>query len=126
METQQSFRTKSIGGLPVVRTPDYIDISNADQLSNALLDATEGATDVVVDMTITTFCGCSGLNVLVKFNNRLQADGGELRLVCDQEHVLRPMATIGLDRFFRIFADLPEALARRSRHSKPRGMAEAA
>ena len=54
VETQQSFRTRSIGGLPVVCTPDYIDISNAHQLSNALLDATEGATDVVVDMTITT------------------------------------------------------------------------
>jgi hypothetical protein len=66
-----------------------------------------------------------GINVLVKFNKRLQADGRELWLVCDEEHVLRPMVAIGLDRFFRIFANLPEALTRGSRRSRPRHMAAA-
>jgi len=42
---------------------------------------------------------------------RAQADGGELRLVVRAPSVLRVFAVTGVDKVFRMFASLPEAVA---------------
>jgi anti-sigma B factor antagonist len=54
------------GGVPVVATPEEIDITNAEALRSALLTAAaNGHSVVVVDMTRTRFCDSSGLHTLL-------------------------------------------------------------
>ena len=76
------FPAATISGLPVVSGPAEIDIANAGQLRAALLAAAaQGHATIVVDLTETSFCDTSGLQVLVLAHRRAAAEGGELRLV---------------------------------------------
>jgi len=114
MHEPQDFRIRSLRGLPIVSTPDEIDIANAPELRDALLTASVNASVVIVDMTETTFCDSNGLHPLVSICQLLQDNGGELRTVCTPP-VLRAMAATGDDQLLRIFASLPEALAGKPR-----------
>src|ERR1700685_1969904 len=82
MSAPAGFPVATISGLPVVRGPAEIDIANAGQLRAALLAAAaQGHATIVVDLTETSFCDTSGLQVLVLAHGRAAAEGGELRLV---------------------------------------------
>ncbi len=108
---QPAFAVRSLGGLPVVTAPAEIDIGNAGELSAALLSAAAGHPTIVADLGDTEFCDSSGLSVLVMAMKRAQANGGELRLVVRAPSVLRVFAVTGVDKVFRIFGSLPEAVA---------------
>ncbi|HTA04682.1 MAG TPA: STAS domain-containing protein [Streptosporangiaceae bacterium] len=111
MPGQSPFAVRSLDGLPVVTAPAEIDIRNASELAAALLAAATGHPTVVADLGDTEFCDSSGLSVLVMAMKRAQADGGELRLVVRAPSVLRVFAVTGVDKVFRMFASLPEAVA---------------
>jgi hypothetical protein len=55
MPERQAFRVRSLGGLPVISTPDELDMSNAGRLHEALLSAGRDNATVVMDMSATTF-----------------------------------------------------------------------
>jgi anti-anti-sigma factor len=61
--TEPGFPVQVIRGVPVVIAPQEIDITNADRLRAALLQAAArpGAA-LVVDMTRTRFCDSAGLH----------------------------------------------------------------
>jgi anti-sigma B factor antagonist len=106
------FTVEVITGVPVVITPEEIDITNADHLRIALLEsAGHGPGTLVVDMTRTRFCDTAGLHALVGARKRAQAEGGEVLLVMPGAAVSRILAVTGLDRMFPSFASLEEALA---------------
>lgn len=107
---QQDFRTYSLNGLPVVSTPDYIDISNVHQLCRALLSAGTDAMVVVVDMTATTFCDPSGLGALVRMYRWLKESCVELRVVGCTDRVRLVMAITGDDRVLPTFDSVAEAV----------------
>jgi anti-sigma B factor antagonist len=98
--------------VPVVVAPEEIDVSNANWLRAALLEAAaRGDATFVVDMTRTQFCDSAGLGVLVRAHNRAQAEGGELRLVIPASaFVLRVFALTGIDRVIPNFPALDEAV----------------
>ena len=107
-----SYPVATLRGVPVVTAPAQIDISNADQLRAALLQAaTLGHATFVVDMTSTALCDTAGLHVLVRAHQRAVAEGGELRLVITTTAVRRLFAVTGIDRVIPSFASLEEALA---------------
>jgi anti-anti-sigma factor len=107
-----SFPVRNLRGLPVVTAPDEIDITNADQLRAALLEAAgSGHASLVVDMTSTRFCDSAGINALVRAHKRAEAEGGELRLVIPSVAVLRAFAVAGIDRVIPHFSTVDEALA---------------
>jgi anti-sigma B factor antagonist len=109
---EASFTVEVIGGLPVVATPEEIDISNAEGLRTALLEASaDGRGTLVVDMSGTQFCDSSGIHVLVRAHERAQAEGGELLLVLPATTVLRVLAITGIDRVIPNFSRLEDALA---------------
>jgi anti-anti-sigma factor len=57
------FPVERIGGVPVVRTPEEIDMTNAGYLRTALLAAAErGAGLTVIDLSRTQFCDSAGLH----------------------------------------------------------------
>jgi anti-sigma B factor antagonist len=110
MPGQTPFEVRSLGGLPVVTAPAEIDIRNASELRAALLSAATESPIIVADLSDTEFCDSSGLSVLVMAMKRAQADGGELRLVVRTPSVLRIFAVTGVNKVFRTFGSLPEAV----------------
>lgn len=109
--TDPGFPVAIVNGVPVVTAPEEIDITNADGLRAALLEADPHGT-LVVDMTRTQFCDTAGLHALVGAHKRAQAEGGEVLLVATGAAVLRIMAITGLDQLIPHVTSLEEALER--------------
>lgn len=100
------------GGVPVVVTPQEIDITNAAAMRTVLLEASaRGHGTLVVDMSSTQFCDSTGLHVLVRAHKRARAEGGELLLVLPSTTALRAFAITGIDRMIPCFSRLEDALA---------------
>ena len=107
-----AFPVEKISGLPVVITPEEIDITNADGLRVALLRAAaQGRKTCVVDMTRTRFCDSAGLHALLGAHRRARAEGGEVRFVVTGPAVRRILAIMAIDRVIAVFGRLDEALA---------------
>ena len=113
------FSVELVSGVPVVGTPEEIDITNAPELRSALMQAAaDGRGTLVADMTRTRFCDSAGLHTLLAAHKRAQAEGGELLLVIPSTPVLRVFAITGIDRMIPYFTTLDEALA----HTSPNGL----
>jgi len=109
--------------VPVVATPEEIDITSAEGLREALLEAVaRGHGTFVVDMSLTRFCDSSGLQALVAAHRRARAEDGEVFLVIPDAAVLRVFALTGMDRVIPNFASLNEALAAGNGGLSPAGM----
>jgi anti-sigma B factor antagonist len=107
-----SFPVEVAGGVPVLATPEEIDITNAEALRSALLTAAaDGPGTLVVDMTRTQFCDSSGLHTLIAAHKRARAEGREVLLVIPSTAVLRVFALTAVDRMIPNFTSLAEALA---------------
>lgn len=107
-----SFPVEMVTGVPVVVTPEEIDITTAGELQAALLEAARhDPGSFVVDLTRTQFCDTSGLHALVSARKRARAAGADMLLVTPGAGVLRIFAITGLDLVFSSFASLGEALA---------------
>jgi anti-sigma B factor antagonist len=105
------FPVEVIGGVPVVAAPEDIDITNADALRTALLEAASlGPGTFVVDMSRTQFCDTAGLHALVAAHKRARAGRGQLLLVTRGAAVDRILSITGLDRVIPSFPSLEEAL----------------
>jgi anti-sigma B factor antagonist len=105
------FPVEIVSGVPVVTTPEQVDITNADGLRAALLEsARHGHGRLVVDMSRTEFCDTAGLHALVAAHKRALAEGGELRLVVAGAAVQRIFAITGLNRVIPGFTSVQEAL----------------
>jgi anti-sigma B factor antagonist len=122
---QREGRTPSAGGFvelnvitrreglrTVVAVAGEIDVYTAPSLREQLeeLDA-EGSSDIVVDMTGVEFLDSTGLGVLVGGLKRARLRGGTLRLVSDQEKILKILRITGLIRVFPMHTTLDDALA---------------
>jgi anti-sigma B factor antagonist len=106
-----TFPCEVVSGVPVVLTPEEIDITNADGLQAALRDAFgQGPGRLVVDMSRTQFCDTAGLHALVGAHKRALAQGGEVRVVISGTAVRRIFALTGLDQVIPSFTSLREAL----------------
>jgi anti-sigma B factor antagonist len=111
------FPVETIGGVPVVRASEEIDITNASQFREALLAAAElGDRITVVDLSRTQFCDSAALAALVAARKRALVAGGEVRLVVCDPHILRIFAISGLDRVIPCHDDLGSALVPPSSH----------
>jgi anti-sigma B factor antagonist len=106
------FPVDVVQGIPVVATPEEIDITNATELRTALLEASAyGPRTIVVDMTRTLFCDSAGLHALVGAHRRAVTEGSAVVLAVCGEPVLRILALTGLDAAIPNFTSLEEALA---------------
>jgi anti-sigma B factor antagonist len=104
-----------VSGVPVVAAPEEIDITTAEGLRSALLEAAaHGHGTLVVDMTLTRFCDSSGIHTLLTAHHRAQAEGGELLLVIPAMAALRAFQITGVDRVIPTVTSLDQALAQTS------------
>lgn len=69
-----------------------------------------GGRSVALDLVEVGFIDSSALGVLMRFQPRFRARGGELVIVSDDRRVLRTLEITGLDRTFRIERRLGEAV----------------
>src|ERR1700744_2797894 len=102
-----------ISGVPVLVTPEEIDITTVEQLHAALRDATCGSHSVaVVDMSGTRFCDSSAVHALLRAHREARP-GVELRLVVPADGpVPRGMRLLGVDQVIPSSPTLAEALGR--------------
>ena len=72
----------------------------------------QGAKDVVVDFSDTTFIDSTTLGVLVGGVKRLRTNDGQLSLVCSDRNITKIFEITGLDRVFTIYATRDEAVSK--------------
>lgn len=88
-----------------------VDLHTAPELRDQLVSAIEdGAVNVVVDLSDTTFIDSTTLGVLVGGVKRLRPNGGQLSIVCSDRNITKIFEITGLNRIFPIHADRAEAL----------------
>ena len=103
--------TSTQGDATVVSLRGEIDVYTAPRLRQTLIDLiSEGATDIVVDMSGVDFLDSTGLGVLVGGLKRVKAKEGSLKLVVTQEKILKIFDITGLTKVFPIHSSVDEAV----------------
>jgi anti-sigma B factor antagonist len=88
-----------------------VDLYTAPEFKQQLLELVgQGAKDVIVDFTNTTFIDSTTLGVLVGGVKRLRPNGGQLSLVCNDRNITKIFEITGLDKVFPIYATRNEAV----------------
>ena len=88
-----------------------VDLYTAPEFKQQLLELVgQGAKDVIVDFTNTTFIDSTTLGVLVGGVKRLRPAGGSLALVCTDENITKIFEITGLDKVFPIYETRSEAV----------------
>ena len=88
-----------------------VDLYTAPEFKQQLLELVgQGAKDVVVDFTETTFIDSTTLGVLVGGVKRLRPNGGQLSLVCSDRNITKIFEITGLDKVFPIYETRSEAV----------------
>ena len=96
----------------VVKIVGEIDVHTVKELRTILLGLVDrGCTHVVADFTGVRFCDATGLGTLVAVNNRLREQGGALRLTGVSAAQRRILRITHLDRLFRPYDTVEDALA---------------
>ena len=71
----------------------------------------EGRTNLIVDLSRTTFIDSSSLGVLIGAHRRLKLRGGSLIVVCEDEAIAKTFKITGLDGVFTLAPSVEAALA---------------
>ena len=88
-----------------------VDLYTAPDFKQQLLQVIgDGARQVIVDFSQTTFIDSTTLGVLVGGVKRLRPNGGELLLVCNDRNITKIFEITGLDRVFSIYPTRVEAV----------------
>jgi len=95
----------------VISLAGEVDLYTAPEFKQQLLEViTQGAKQVVVDFTNTTFIDSTTLGVLVGGIKRLRTNDGELSLVCSDRNITKIFEITGLDRVFSIYDTREQAI----------------
>ncbi|WP_244788818.1 anti-sigma factor antagonist BldG [Streptomyces sp. BJ20] len=107
-----SLSTETVGDRTIVRVGGEIDVYTAPKLREQLVElVNDGSFHLVVDMEGVDFLDSAGLGVLVGGLKRVRAHEGSLRLVCNQERILKIFRITGLTKVFPIHTSVEEAVA---------------
>jgi len=99
----------------VIALAGEVDLYTAPEFKQQLLEVIgQGAKDVVVDFSDTTFIDSTTLGVLVGGVKRLRSQDGQLSLVSSDRNITKIFEITGLDRVFTIYPTREEALAKAS------------
>ena len=95
----------------VISLAGEVDLYTAPEFKQQLLEViNQGAKEVVVDFSNTTFIDSTTLGVLVGGVKRLRPNGGQLLIVCSDRNITKIFEITGLNRVFPIHPDRAEAL----------------
>jgi anti-sigma B factor antagonist len=95
----------------VIALAGEVDLYTAPEFKQQLLEViSQGARNVVVDFSDTTFIDSTTLGVLVGGIKRLRSNDGQLALVCSDRNITKIFEITGLDRVFTIYGTRNEAI----------------
>jgi anti-sigma B factor antagonist len=116
-----SIDTEQVGDARhVIALTGEVDLYTAPELKTQMLDViANGAMDVIVDFTQTTFIDSTTLGVLVGGVKRLREKGGRLSIVCNDRYITKILEITGLDGVFTIYPTRSEALERLDSEEAP-------
>jgi anti-sigma B factor antagonist len=104
--------TRESDGKTIVAVGGEIDVYTAPKLRDKISElVATGSYDIVVDMHEVEFLDSTGLGVLVGGLKKVRAHDGSLRLVCNQDRLLKIFRITGLAKVFVIHETADEALA---------------
>ena len=104
--------TREADGKTIVAVGGEIDVYTAPKLRDKISElVATGAYDIVVDMHEVEFLDSTGLGVLVGGLKKVRAHDGSLRLVCNQDRLLKIFRITGLAKVFVIHDSADGALA---------------
>src|ERR1700761_742244 len=96
----------------VISLAGEVDLYTAPEFKQQLLEViSQGANQVIVDFSNTTFIDSTTLGVLVGGVKRLRSADGQLSLVCSDRNITKIFEITGLDRVFTIYGNREEAVA---------------
>jgi anti-anti-sigma factor len=99
----------------LVRVKGDVDSSTVGELTPHLTAALQVAAKhparlVIVDLQPVTFFGSAALNAVLDCHEGGRETGTSVRLVADNDHVLRPIQVTELDRILEVYPTLSDAL----------------
>ena len=98
-------------GQTVVEVGGEIDVYTAPRLRETLISLVEGGSyHLIIDLEGVEFLDSTGLGVLVGGLKRVRAYDGTIDLVCTHRRILRIFRITGLDKVFRTYESVKEAL----------------
>jgi anti-anti-sigma factor len=98
--------------LAIVHLPAEIDAGNAEQVRDTLLAVlNRGISNLVIDMTLTTFCAVAGASAIARAHQRALASGAQILVAAPEPIVRRVLAIAGIDRLVPVFPTVAAALA---------------
>jgi len=108
----QASITDHRSGVAVLHLRGELDADTASTLHAMLADLLERPVPrIVVDVSQLKFCDSIGLSAFITSKEVLNARGGWLSFAGANPFLARLFDTVGLSRYFAIFADLDGALA---------------
>jgi len=90
----------------VVAVHGEVDPVTAPELEQALAAAAQGARDLIVDLSGTTFFDSSGIHALMRVGSRATAEGIRLSLVCGPSCVCRVLEIAGVDALYEVHSTI--------------------
>ena len=109
-----SAQIREVRGVPVVAASGEVDLATFAELQATIEEAVERAGNspgaMILDLHGVDFFDSMGIGVLVGSTRKLRERGGEVYLVAREGPCLRVLTVTGLDKVFKIHADLDPAL----------------
>ncbi|HEX8803751.1 MAG TPA: STAS domain-containing protein [Acidimicrobiales bacterium] len=101
-----------VAGWTVVSVFGELDVASAPSLRERLIAlVSDGSTHLVLDLEGVDFLDSTGLGTIVGALKRTRTQGGDMRLVCSRESILRLFEITGLDKAVPIMPSLDAAVA---------------
>jgi anti-sigma B factor antagonist len=106
----EDYKIRWMGPHAIITMPAEIDMTNADEIRQALLSAaSDGAAVLIIDMSGTMFCDSAGVQAIIAAQEQAVTTGTQLRLAATA--VLRILTVIGADQLIPVYPNLAAALA---------------
>ena len=107
-----SLETRHEDGNTIIEVGGEIDVYTAPKLRDKITELVgNGNYNLVIDMEKVDFLDSTGLGVLVGGLKKVRAHDGSMRLICNQERLLKIFRITGLAKVFVIHGSQADALA---------------
>lgn len=112
MEQEFEVKTARVGDDAfVVSVTGEADMDTTPRIEHELRDVLQrGGRSVALDLVEVDFIDSTALGLLLRFQPRFRARGGDLVIVSEDRRLLRTLEITGLDRIFRIEQRLGDAV----------------
>jgi len=113
MEVEMVFnkRETSDGKVVIIECPERVDLNVAQELRTLMKESVaQNQFMIVADMEKTEFIDSSGLGALVSRIAVTRSNGGDIRLACVKEPIVKLLEITHLDKIFTCFESVQSAV----------------